>query len=63
LSLKFAGSLSKEERKILELLHEPVSKDELIRQSGFPTTEANIILSMMEIKGIIKESMGEMMRA
>lgn len=56
-------SLSKEERKILELLHEPVSKDELIRQSGFPTTEANIILSMMEIKGIIKESMGEMMRA
>jgi len=53
------ADLTKEEKKMLDLLDEPMHKDELIRQSGFPTVEANIILSMMEIKGLIKEEMGE----
>lgn len=53
------ANLTKEEKKMLDLLDEPMHKDELIRQSGFPTIEANIILSMMEIKGLVKEEMGE----
>jgi DNA processing protein len=53
------ADLTKEEKKMLDLLDEPMHKDELIRQSGFPTVEANIILSMMEIKGLVKEEMGE----
>ena len=44
--------------KLLSLLTEPLSRDELIRTSELPTTDANIALSALEIKGFIKESMG-----
>jgi DNA processing protein len=50
---------SKEELKIIELLREPVERDELIRISGMNTAEANALLSMMEIKELIKEELGE----
>jgi DNA processing protein len=44
--------------KLLSLLAEPLSRDELIRKSELPTTDANIALSALEIKGFIKESVG-----
>lgn len=44
--------------KLLSLLTEPLSRDELIRTSELPTTDANIALSALEIKGFIKESVG-----
>lgn len=50
---------SPEEKKVLDLLREPISRDELIRQMDMPTPTANAILSVMEIKGLIKESLGE----
>jgi DNA processing protein len=50
---------SKEEKKILSLLFEPVERNELIRLSGMPTNEANALLSIMEIKELIKEQLGE----
>lgn len=56
------ADLTKEEKKMLDLLDEPMHKDDLIRESGFGTVEANIILSMMEIKGLIRETMGEVRR-
>jgi DNA processing protein len=50
---------SKEEKKILELLNEPISRDELIQKSEMSITEINPLISLMEIKGLIKESAGE----
>ncbi|MSR78793.1 MAG: DNA-protecting protein DprA [Candidatus Taylorbacteria bacterium] len=50
---------SPEEKKIIALLSNPVPRDELIQELGISTSEANVLLGMMEIKGLIKESMGE----
>lgn len=48
-----------EEKKILKILQEPFSRDDLIRAMKMPTAQANAMLSIMEIKGLIKEEMGE----
>lgn len=50
---------TKEEKKVLELLREPKERDDLIRDMQCGTAEANTILSIMEIKGLIKEELGE----
>lgn len=52
--------LSPEEKKVVEILHEPMPRDELIRAIGMPTPQANALLSIMEIKELIKEEVGEM---
>ena len=49
-----------EEMKVIKLLREPIARDELIRAMGLPIANANAILSIMEIKELIKEEMGEM---
>jgi DNA processing protein len=51
--------LSKEEKLVVGLLREPTPRDELIREMKMQTSEANAVLSVMEIKGIIKEELGE----
>ena len=56
------SSCSPSEKSFLELLAEPMSRDELIRQSGLSASEANTIVSVLEIKGLIKETMGEVRR-
>jgi DNA processing protein len=48
-----------EEKKILKILSEPLERDELIRKMKMPTGIANSTLSVMEIKGLIKEELGE----
>jgi len=53
---------SKEEKIILNILSEPISRDELIRRSEIPVSELGAILSIMEIKGLIREFMGEIHR-
>ncbi len=50
---------STEEKKILSLLTEPLERDELIRESGMSTANANALISIMEIKELIKEELGE----
>ncbi|HEY4499436.1 MAG TPA: DNA-processing protein DprA [Candidatus Paceibacterota bacterium] len=50
---------SPEEKQILVLLNEPMTRDELIRRSTLSTSEANTILSVLEIKGLTKETLGE----
>ena len=50
---------SAEELHIINLLSSPTPRDELIQELGISTSEANVLLGMMEIKGLIKESMGE----
>lgn len=50
---------SKEELKIIEMLHEPMERDDLIRESGMNIADANALLSMMELQELIKEELGE----
>jgi len=47
------------ERTLVNLLAEPHTRDELITQSGLSASETNPALSLLEMKGYIKEEMGE----
>lgn len=51
---------SPDEKKILGLLREPLARDILISKLNFPASRTNALLSVLEIKGLIKESMGEL---
>lgn len=48
-----------DEMKILKLLIEPKERDILIRESGMDVVKINSLLSIMEIKDLIKEEYGE----
>ena len=50
---------SVEEKKIVELLKTPLSRDDLLEALELPISQANALLSLMELKGLIKESVGE----
>ena len=55
-------NLSDDERKVLELIKNPLVRDELIRElakSGMSIGNASALLSIMEIKGLIEEKLGE----
>ncbi len=52
----------KDEMKIIELLREPMERNDLIRELGMNTGPANALLSIMEIKELIKEELGEIRR-
>ena len=56
---KIFNDLSPEEKVVVDLLREPLSRDDLIRAMKFPIPTANAVLSVMEIKELIKEEMGE----
>lgn len=54
------SNLSENEQKIIELLQvEPLPRDELIMMSELPAALANQTLAVLEIKGLIKETFGE----
>ncbi len=50
--------LSEDELRVFEIIHSPVSRDELIEALELPITDANVLLSTMEIKGLIVEELG-----
>jgi len=50
--------LSENEIRVLKLIASPISRDELLRSLEMSTSEANVLLSAMEIKGLIVESLG-----
>ena len=54
--------LSEDELALLELLDEPHSRDDIVEMFDGPVHEINILLSAMEIKGLIKEEFGEIRR-
>jgi DNA processing protein len=47
------------EKRIIKMLREPMERDELVRALGMNTADANALLSIMEIKELIKEELGE----
>jgi DNA processing protein len=56
---KLFSDLLPEEKIVVNLLREPSPRDDLIRAMKMPTPTANALLSVMEIKGLIKEETGE----
>lgn len=48
-----------EEKLVAPLKTESISRDRLIRESGFDASYANTILVGLELKGVIKETFGE----
>jgi len=53
---------SKEEARILEILTEPMPRDLIIAKMQLPTETINSLLSLLEIKGLIKEQVGKIYR-
>jgi len=51
---------STEEQQIIKLLREPTSRDELIQKSGLSAIKINPLISILEIKGVIKENGGDL---
>lgn len=52
--------LRPDEKKVYEILSiEPLPRDELIRSLKLPVSDANVLIATLEIKGLIKEMMGE----
>ncbi len=56
------NDISKEEKEILKILSEPMHRDEIFRSIKMPTNEINALLSIMEIKDLIREEYGEIRR-
>lgn len=50
---------SADEHEVIALLQEPKSRDEIIRMINKPVYVTQTILATMEIKGLIKETLGE----
>lgn len=53
------NDLSEDESVFISILASPSPRDELIRKSKFEVGRANAILSLLEIKGLISEELGE----
>ncbi len=49
-----------EEKKVIELLQNSMSRDDLVDEFAIPIGKANALLSIMELKGLIKETGGEL---
>lgn len=57
---KLFADLTENEQKMVEILQiEPLPRDELIMDSGLSAADANQTLATLEIKGLIKETLGE----
>lgn len=54
--------LSDKERKVYDALAEPMPRDELLASLPLSTTDANILLSKLELDGVIVESLGTLRR-
>lgn len=52
-------ALEPDEQRIIELLDEPQSRNQLAQNTGLSIITLNTLLSAMEIKGLIGESMGK----
>lgn len=50
---------SADEKKIIELLKEPMSRDAIIQNLDLPISQINTTLSILELKGLIQETLGE----
>ncbi len=54
--------ISPEEKKLLDILYEPKSRDTLLAEADMTTTETLMTISLLEIKGLVKEELGVIRR-
>jgi DNA processing protein len=54
--------LNSDEERVLNILNEPKSRDQIMNELNLDPIAANIIFSTLEIKGVIRESLGLMER-
>jgi len=54
---KTAPALNEKEKLVYEILSEPKEKDAIFKELAMSTTEINVLLSAMELKGLIEEKM------
>jgi DNA processing protein len=54
--------MSEAEKKLLDILYEPKSKDILLAQANMDTTEVLVNISLLEMKGLVKEEFGVIRR-
>ncbi len=62
LPLKARTDLSPDEHIILSLLDEPIEKDTLLRSLDMPIHKAQVLLSTLELKGVLIERYGKIQR-
>ena len=55
--------LPENEKKILELIDEPISRNDVLRLSPFETHETQALIMSLEISGLIIERMGKLYRS
>lgn len=51
--------MSEDEKTIWKVLESPKERDRIINESGLPVERANIAISLLEIKELVKEKMGK----
>jgi DNA processing protein len=56
------SDLSPEELKIVEILSDPMPRDELFERLAMETSKVSALISLLEIKGVIEEKLGELRR-
>jgi len=56
------SDLSPDEIKVIEALAEPLSRDDLLEKLGMEVNKLNTLISLLEIKGLVEETLGEMHR-
>lgn len=56
-------NLTEQEEKVYVLLREPCARDELIEKLNMGVTEANVLLSAMELKDLVYEKLGKVYRS
>ncbi|MFC1732909.1 DNA-processing protein DprA [candidate division KSB1 bacterium] len=59
-SKKTPKNLSENEKKVLQILLHPMKRDELLNALDLPIKDVNVLLSSMELKGLIIEKLGEL---
>ena len=59
-TVRISVRLSEEEKKITELIINAgsISTDEIIRQSAYPVSKVNSLLSLMEIENVVEKHPG-----
>ncbi len=55
-------NLTAKEEKVIEALDTPKPKDDLLQEVDMPAAEANVLISRLELKGLLKESGGKIER-
>jgi len=62
-SKRLLQNLGENEKRVLEFLLHPMPRDELLQALNLPIKDANVLLSSMELKGLIVERLGELRQA